>query len=107
MTDLPHAEAPVTDQWELHVDIDFTDDPERQFPFDDVSRFIAFLGDKWFLIPEDLTEIVKWNDTGCIRISAEVLDQLVEPLHWLCMHTIPTRILLIPGGASDDGTYSD
>lgn len=100
MTDLTHTDAPEPDRWELHVDIEWTEDPERQFPFDDVSQFVAFLGKEWGLLPEDLTEIIKWNDTGCVRVAVEMLDHLLTPIHWLLLHTLPHQIVVKPGHSS-------
>lgn len=85
-------------RWSLRVEFDPVEtqvdrDPENAFPKDESSRFVAFLTERWGLLPEDLEEEVDWTPTTVVA-NADVLDYYSETLEWLTMCAIPKSISL-------------
>lgn len=88
--------------WKLVVEFDPIDeqvarDPENMFPNDEVSRFVAYLGQYWGLLPEDLQDpkVIQWSpNESTVVLFPEVLDHIADPLEWLLMHTIPKKVEL-------------
>lgn len=86
--------------WTLTVEFDdpkeqIERDPENAFPYDEGSRFIAFLCEHWSLLPDELddTSLIEWSQTKVV-LRPEVLDYIVEPTEWILMHTVPKRMEL-------------
>lgn len=81
--------------WQLTVDFRVTDDPERQFPTDDVSNFVTFLGEYFGTTVQELTEFVHFRHaSNKVAVQAQVIDVFNEILPWVVMHTLPERLLL-------------
>lgn len=89
-------------EWKLVVTFDSLEaqverDPENEFPFDEVSRFVAHMAAEWSLMPEDMInpQLIQWSiASGTVVVFPEVLDQITEPLEWLLFHTIPKKVEL-------------
>jgi hypothetical protein len=103
-TSLERAEAwgirtgPRVERWTLTVEFDdqetqSTADPELTFPRDECSQVIAFIGEHWGLMPEDIQEMATWTPERLV-IQFEQLDFATTVVNWLGLETIPKSITI-------------
>jgi hypothetical protein len=103
MTTLPPtASIRPKDNWMLVIEFDppkvqADSDPESAFPYDAVSRIVSHVSELWSLIPEDLDNVVEWDDTRVV-LHVGVLDYLRDLLPWVVMRTIPLSMTLTRHG---------
>jgi hypothetical protein len=96
------------DRWLLIVDVppledQVESDPEYVWPNDMATKIATYVARYWSLLPEEISEQIRWTDTR-VEISSDILDALMDPLHYIMFHTIPYRFHLTRVGRSD-GTW--
>jgi hypothetical protein len=96
------ASVAARDRWTLVARFDDHETqvkaaPETAFPFDDVSRMLTYLGEQWFLSPEELQDVAEWDDTS-ITVHCENLDMVSFAMRWLTVDTVPVNVELRRNG---------
>lgn len=88
-------------RWRLDITFDTLKeqeerDPQYAFPYDDCTRFIAWLS-KWLgRTTEELMEIVTWNDAQThVTIFSDVIDMYDEVMHFLIMESYPKTVQMM------------
>jgi hypothetical protein len=89
----------MTARWVLIVTFDPPDvqekcSPELAFPYDECSRLIAFIGQEWDLLPEEIQDIATWNPSGA-TLQLDQMEFVGTVLQWLAYHTVPQTINVI------------
>ncbi len=88
------------ERWVLHCGFDSLadqqeSDPELAYPNDEVSRFVAFIGEQWGMITEDLMDYVRFSHEGnWVDVQCDVIDPFQDILTWLVLHTSPRSVTL-------------
>jgi hypothetical protein len=60
----------------------------------DAAKFYAYVREWWSgLLPEELDECTELKGDN-VTVTTDALDTLVEPMHWVLMHTVPRRMVL-------------
>lgn len=73
------------DKWLLTIE--FREAEDNVFPYDYVTRSVAYLCEAWGLLTEDINDLMEFNG-NTFKVTSDTIDSLMNYINWVTMHLL-------------------